>query len=135
MLQQRYQSLTIPETEALQILSLTHSVKQKSGAVADITVIFTDEITKITFWHYIRSILNQCIIVMREKLKSIKKSTLVIIALLVLNIFTFTVVSSNINQYYTTTETISTAADGNNYFKTGVSVLDWSYKLLRYFRK
>ncbi len=72
---------------------------------------------------------------MREKLKSFKKSTLVIIALLVLNIFTFAVVSSNINQYYTTTETISTTVDSNNYFKTGVSVLDWSYKLLRYFRK
>ncbi|MDB4161520.1 hypothetical protein N9772_04055 [Bacteroidia bacterium] len=72
---------------------------------------------------------------MRQKLKSIKKSTLIIIALLVLNILTFAAVSSNIKQHYTTTDTISTAVDDNNYFKTGVSVLDWSYKLLRYFRK
>jgi len=72
---------------------------------------------------------------MKEKLKSIKKSTLIIVALVVLNILTFTILSSNIKQHYTTTDTISTSVDGNSYFKSGVSVLDWSYKLLRYFRK
>lgn len=72
---------------------------------------------------------------MREKLKSIKKSTLIIVALLVLNVVTFAAVSSNIKQHYTTTDTLSTSVDDNNYFKAGVSVLDWSYKLLRYFRR
>lgn len=72
---------------------------------------------------------------MKEKLKSIKKSTLIIVALLVLNILTFAAVSTNIKQHYSTVDTISTTVDGNNYFKAGVSVLDWSYKLLRYFRK
>lgn len=72
---------------------------------------------------------------MLDKLKITKKSTRVIFALLILNVLTFAVASSNIKQHYTTAESLSSLADDNNYFKSGVSVLDWSYKLLRYFRK
>ncbi len=72
---------------------------------------------------------------MKEKLLSIKKSTLIIVALLILNVVTFVAVSSNIKENYTTTDSISTTVDDNSYFKAGVSVLDWSYKLLRYFRR
>lgn len=71
---------------------------------------------------------------MINRLKSIKKSTLVILTLIVLNIVAFTLLSSNIKQNYRTTDTISTSVENNNYFKAGVNVLDWSYSLLRYFR-
>ncbi|HAY87895.1 MAG TPA: hypothetical protein DCY51_00460 [Bacteroidetes bacterium] len=72
---------------------------------------------------------------MINRLKSIKKSTLVILTLIVLNIVAFTLLSSNIKQNYRTTDTISTSVENNNYFKAGVNVLDWSYSLLRYFRR
>ena len=72
---------------------------------------------------------------MINRLKSIKKSTLVILTLIVLNIVAFTLLSSNIKQNYRTTDAISTSVENNNYFKAGVNVLDWSYSLLRYFRR
>jgi len=72
---------------------------------------------------------------MLKKPKFIPKSTLVIIALVVLNIIVFLAVSSgiNISHKHRTTDNIITNADDNNYFKAGVNVLDWSYALLRYF--
>jgi hypothetical protein len=72
---------------------------------------------------------------MIHRIKSIKKSTLVILALLVLNITAFILLSSDIKHNYRTTDSISTSVENNNYFKTGVNVLDWSYTLLRYFRR
>lgn len=72
---------------------------------------------------------------MIHRIKSIKKSTLVIVTLVVLNILAFTLLSSNIRHNYRTTDTISTSVGNDNYFKAGVSVLDWSYTLLRYFRR
>jgi hypothetical protein len=72
---------------------------------------------------------------MLTRIKSIKKSTLVILALLVLNVVTFAILSSDIKQNYRTTDTITTSVENNNYFKAGVNVLDWSYTLLRYFRR
>jgi len=74
---------------------------------------------------------------MLKKPKFIPKSTLVIIALVVLNIIVFLAVSSgiNISHKHRTTDNIITNADDNNYFKAGVNVLDWSYALLRYFNK
>ena len=72
---------------------------------------------------------------MLKKPKFIPKSTLVIIALVVLNIIVFLAVSSgiNISHKHRTTDNIITNADDNNYFKAGVNVLDWCYALLRYF--
>ncbi|MBT6235741.1 MAG: hypothetical protein HOI49_06605 [Bacteroidetes bacterium] len=52
-----------------------------------------------------------------------------------MNVLTFSLVSSNIKHNYPTTDTITTSADDNNYFKAGVNVLDWSYRLLRIFRR
>ena len=74
---------------------------------------------------------------MLKKPKFIPKSTLVIIALVVLNLIVFLAVSSgiNISHKHRTTDNIITNADDNNYFKAGVNVLDWSYALLRYFNK
>ena len=74
---------------------------------------------------------------MLKKPKFIPKSTLVIIALVVLNIIVFLAVSSgiNISHKHRTTDNIITNAYDNNYFKAGVNVLDWSYALLRYFNK
>ena len=74
---------------------------------------------------------------MLKRPKFIPKSTLVIIALVVLNIIVFLAVSSgiNISHKHRTTDNIITNADDNNYFKAGVNVLDWSYALLRYFNK
>ncbi len=72
---------------------------------------------------------------MIHRIKSIKKSTLVILALLVLNITAFILLSSDIRHNYRTTDTISTSVGNDNYFKAGVNVLDWSYTLLRYFRR
>jgi hypothetical protein len=74
---------------------------------------------------------------MLKRPKFIPKSTLVIIALLVLNLIVFLAVSSgiNISHKHRTTDNIITNADDNNYFKAGVNVLDWSYALLRYFNK
>lgn len=73
---------------------------------------------------------------MIDKLKAIKKSTLILIGLLILNITTFALVSSNIKQHYAQVEVVnSSSIDDNHYFKAGVNVLDWSHKLLRYFRK
>ncbi|HCD68823.1 MAG TPA: hypothetical protein DEQ56_10150 [Bacteroidetes bacterium] len=74
---------------------------------------------------------------MLKRPKFIPKSTLVIIALVVLNLIVFLAVSSgiNISHKHRTTDNIITNADDNNYFKAGVNVLDWSYALLRYFNK
>jgi len=72
---------------------------------------------------------------MIKRLKSIKKSTLVIVALLLLNIALFSVVSSGIKHNHRSTDTIATNNDNNTYFKAGINVLDWSYTLLRYFNK
>ncbi|MDB9883001.1 hypothetical protein OAD66_07715 [Bacteroidia bacterium] len=72
---------------------------------------------------------------MIRHIKSIKISTLVIVSLLVLNIVVFSLVSSGIKHKHPTTDAITTNYDNNNYFKKGVSVLDWSYTLLKYFRK
>jgi len=74
---------------------------------------------------------------MLKRPKFIPKSTLVIIALVVLNLIAFLAVSSgiNISHKHRTTDNIITNADDNNYFKAGVNVLDWSYALLRYFNK
>ena len=72
---------------------------------------------------------------MLRRIKSIKKSTLVIMALIVLNVMTFALLSSEIKHNYRTTDTITTSVENNNYFKAGVNVLDWSYTLLRYFRR
>jgi hypothetical protein len=52
-----------------------------------------------------------------------------------LNVFAFIAVSSGIQHQHRTTDNITTNVDNNNYFKTGVNVLDWSYTLLRYFNK
>ena len=56
---------------------------------------------------------------MLKKPKFIPKSTLVIIALVVLNIIVFLAVSSgiNISHKHRTTDNIITNADDNNYFK------------------
>ncbi len=72
---------------------------------------------------------------MIHRIKSIKKSNLVILALLMLNITAFILLSSDIRHNYRTTDTISTSVGNDNYFKAGVNVLDWSYTLLRYFRR
>lgn len=74
---------------------------------------------------------------MLKRPKFIPKSTIVIIALVVLNLIVFLAVSSgiNISHKHRTTDNIITNADDNNYFKAGVNVLDWSYALLRYFNK
>ncbi|MGB0851238.1 MAG: hypothetical protein ACPGTP_08315 [Bacteroidia bacterium] len=72
---------------------------------------------------------------MKRYLKSIKKSTIVLMVLLVLNILTFYAVSSRIKHNYPSTDQISTVSDNNTYFKAGVNVLDWSYTLLKYFRR
>jgi hypothetical protein len=72
---------------------------------------------------------------MLKRLKFIQKSTLVIAILLVLNVVFFLAVSSGISHKHRTTDNITTNVDNNNYFKTGVNVLDWSYALLRYFNK
>jgi preprotein translocase subunit SecG len=72
---------------------------------------------------------------MQQPNKSIKKSTWIILALLFLNVLTFSLVSSNIKHNYPTTDTITTSVDDNKYFKAGVNVLDWSYRLLRIFRR
>ena len=72
---------------------------------------------------------------MASRFKNIKKSTIVILVLLMLNVVFFYTVSSNIKTQYPTTDVITTVNDNNTYFKAGVNVLDWSYTLLRYFRK
>jgi|TARA_B110000503_G_scaffold107575_1_gene160751 hypothetical protein len=74
---------------------------------------------------------------MLKKSKFIPKSTFIIVALVVLNIVAFLAVSSGISikDKHRTTDNITTNVDDNNYFKTGVNVLDWSYALLRYFNK
>ncbi|PCJ65503.1 MAG: hypothetical protein COA58_08825 [Bacteroidetes bacterium] len=72
---------------------------------------------------------------MIQHLKSIKKSTLVLISLVVLNVGAFFAVSSGIKHNHRTTDTITTNNDNNTYFKAGINVLDWSYTLLRYFNK
>jgi hypothetical protein len=72
---------------------------------------------------------------MAQRLKKIKKSTLVILVLLFLNLVLFYTVASNIKAQHPTTDTITTVNDNNTYFKAGVNVLDWSYTLLRYFRR
>ncbi len=72
---------------------------------------------------------------MIRRMKTIRKPTIVILALIVLNVLLFMAVSSNIKEHYPSTSDISTVNDNNTYFKSGVNVLDWSYTLLRYFRK
>lgn len=72
---------------------------------------------------------------MIRRMKTIRKPTIVILALIVLNVLLFLAVSSNIKEHYPSTSDISTVNDNNTYFKSGVNVLDWSYTLLRYFRK
>lgn len=71
---------------------------------------------------------------MTFKLKHIKKSSVIIAVLLFLNVLLFYSLSSKIKTTYPTTDTITTVNDNNTYFKAGVNVLDWSYRLLRYFR-
>jgi hypothetical protein len=86
---------------------------------------------------YIRSIIKrfQSANFMIKKLKSIKKSNLVLLVLVLLNVVVFTVVFSGIKHKTQTTETIASNNDNNTYFKSGVNVLDWSYTLLRYFKR
>ena len=72
---------------------------------------------------------------MIEKLKAIKKSNLVIIVLVLLNVVAFTVVSSGIKYKSHSIETMASNHDNNTYFKSGVNMLDWSYTLLRYFKR
>jgi len=72
---------------------------------------------------------------MKRIFKKVKKSTLVIIALVLLNLLTFSVLSSSIRTHFPTTENVFTPEDNNTYFKSGTDVLDWSYTLLRYFRR
>jgi hypothetical protein len=95
--------------------------------------VFRDE----TFSVYIRSVIKrfQSANFMIKKLKSIKKSNLVLLVLVLLNVVAFTVVSSGIKHKTQTTETIASNNDNNTYFKSGVNVLDWSYTLLRYFKR
>ena len=53
-----------------------------------------------------------------------------------LNVIAFAALSSGVkHSSQRTTDDITTNVDNNNYFKTGVNVLDWSYTLLRYFSK
>ena len=90
-----------------------------------------------TFSLYIRSIIKrfQSANFMIKKLKSIKKSNLVLLVLVLLNVVAFTVVSSGIKHKTQTIETIASNNDNNTYFKSGVNMLDWSYTLLRYFKR
>ena len=90
-----------------------------------------------TFSVYIRSVIKrfQSANFMIKKLKSIKKSNLVLLVLVVLNVVAFTAVSSGIKHKTQITETIASNNDNNTYFKSGVNVLDWSYTLLRYFKR
>lgn len=53
-----------------------------------------------------------------------------------LNVAVFAVVSTGIKRNApAATDTIASHNDNNTYFKSGVNVLDWSYTLLRYFRR
>ena len=70
-----------------------------------------------------------------QKLRKIGKPTLVILALLILNIGAYSILSSGIKQNKDEVAQMSTTTDSNTYFKSGVDVLSWSYTLLKYFRQ
>ncbi len=70
-----------------------------------------------------------------KRLKTISKSTLIIITLLVLNIVVFSAISSGIKHTEEEVAEMSTSTESNTYFKSGVNVLNWSYTLLKYFRQ
>ena len=97
------------------------------------TAIFTDKIRRETFWHYIRRVVNSMTIM--QKLRKIGKPTLVIVALLLLNIGAFSILSTGIKQNQEDVAQISTTTESNTYFKSGVDVLSWSYTLLKYLRQ
>ncbi|NNJ55389.1 MAG: hypothetical protein HKP14_04635 [Bacteroidia bacterium] len=70
-----------------------------------------------------------------QKLKKIGKPTLVIIALLILNVGAFSILSSGIKHNQEDVAEMSTTTESSTYFKSGVDVLSWSYTLLKYFRQ
>lgn len=70
-----------------------------------------------------------------QKLKKIGKPTLVILALLLLNIGAYSILSSGIKQNQDDVAQLSTTTESSAYFKSGVDVLSWSYTLLKYFRQ
>jgi hypothetical protein len=70
-----------------------------------------------------------------QRLKNISKATLVIIVLIVLNIVAFSAISTRISHTKEEVAEISSNPDNNSYFKSGVNVLNWSYTLLKYFRR
>jgi hypothetical protein len=70
-----------------------------------------------------------------QKQKKSSKPILVIIALIVCNILTFSVVSKEAKKSEAVSVGISMDTESNSYFKSGVNVLNWSYTLLKYFRQ
>jgi len=70
-----------------------------------------------------------------QRLKKINKSTIVIIVLVVLNVVAFSAISTGINHTKDEVAQISSTPDNNSYFKSGVNVLNWSYTLIKYFRR
>ena len=67
-------------------------------------------------------------------IKNTKKTTLVIVALLFLNVVTFSFVLSQTKTYQTTENHSELVVGQNKYIKAGSSVINWSYRMLRYFK-
>lgn len=66
--------------------------------------------------------------------KNTKKTTLVIVALLFLNVVTFSFVLSQTKTDQTTENHSELVVGQNKYIKAGLSVINWSYRMLRYFK-
>lgn len=70
-----------------------------------------------------------------KKLKNISRKSIIIVALVFLNLVAFSLVSNGVKQTKHEAETISATTETNTYFKSGVDVLSWSYTLLKYFKQ
>lgn len=69
-----------------------------------------------------------------NSIKNMRKSTKVIVVLLFLNALTFSFVLSQTKPYQTNENHSELIANQNKYIKAGTLVIDWSYRMLRYFK-
>lgn len=70
-----------------------------------------------------------------QKLKKSSKPIFVIVALIVCNVLAYSFVSNGAKKSEAVSVGITMEPESNSYFKSGVNVLNWSYTLLKYFRK
>ena len=67
-------------------------------------------------------------------IRTMRKSTKLIVVLLFLNALTFSFVLSQTQTIQTSENQTDQIINQNKYIKAGTLVIDWSYRMLRYFK-